>query len=175
MIHRLVREQGIRYREIAVITGDLSGYRYEIVNRFEREKIPYFMDNKKSILENVMVEFIRAALDAVRRDFDYESMFRLLKTGLLTKKKEELDRLENYVIAMGVRGWKWWKETWERTYRGGKDINLDQLNAFKEEILSVLEQMCIRDSSVRACILAMALGVAPIPKPQVPEQRTAAS
>ena len=139
MIHRLVREQGIRYREIAVITGDLAGYRYEIVNRFEREKIPYFMDDKKSILENVMVEFIRAALDAVRKDFDYESMFRLLKTGLLTEKKEELDRLENYVIAMGVRGWKWWKETWERTYRGGKDINLDQLNAFKEEILCVLE------------------------------------
>ncbi len=57
----------------------------------------------------------------------------------MTEKKEELDRLENYVIAMGVRGWKWWKETWERTYRGGKDINLDQLNAFKEEILCVLE------------------------------------
>lgn len=62
-----------------MITGDLAGYRYEIVNRFEREKIPYFMDDKKSILENVMVEFIRAALDAVRKDFDYESMFRLLK------------------------------------------------------------------------------------------------
>lgn len=77
-----------------MITGDLAGYRYEIVNRFEREKIPYFMDDKKSILENVMVEFIRAALDAVRKDFDYESMFRLLKTGLLTEKKEELDRLE---------------------------------------------------------------------------------
>lgn len=146
MIHRLVREKGIRYREIAVITGDISGYRYEIINRFEREKIPFFMDDKKSILENVMVEFVRAALEAVRRDFDYESMFRLLKTGLVTDQREKLDRLENYVIAMGIRGWKWWKETWERTYRGGKNLNLDELNQFKEKILTVIEPLreCLR-------------------------------
>ena len=103
-IHRLVQNEGVRYREIAVITGDLTGYGYEIANRFQAENIPYFMDNKKSIMENVMVEFIRAALEAVEKDFSYESVFRFLKTGLASPKMEQIHRLENYVTALGIRG-----------------------------------------------------------------------
>lgn len=138
-IHSLVQNENIRYREIAVITGDLAGYGYEIVNRFRTENIPYFMDDKKSILQNVMVEFIRGALEIMQRDFDYESMFRFLKTGLVSSEKEKIDRLENYVIAMGIRGYKRWNQTWEHSYRGGKDINLQELNEFRQEILSKLE------------------------------------
>ena len=134
-IHELVCEQGVRYREIAVITGDLPGYRHEIVKRFQAEEIPFFMDSKKSILENVMVEFIRAVLEAVRRDFDYESMFRFLKTGLATDNQVELDRMENYVLALGIRGWKRWDSVWDLVYKGGKDLNLEELNEFRKEIL----------------------------------------
>lgn len=140
-IHRLVQKEHIRYREIAVITGDLSGYRHELVNRFQAEDIPYFMDSKKSILENVMVEFIRAVLEAIVRDFDYESMFRFLKTGLVTDNQTELDRLENYVLALGIRGWKRWNSIWEYTYRGGKDLNLVELNEFRQQILAPIEAL----------------------------------
>jgi len=153
-IHRLVQEEKVRYREIAVITGDLPGYRYEIINRFQLEEIPYFMDDKKSILENVMVEFIRAALEAVRKDFDYESMFRFLKTGLVTADREELDRMENYVMAMGIRGWKRWNCIWENVYRGGRNLNLERLNAFREEILvpvaALRESLRQEDKTIRS-------------------------
>lgn len=149
----LVREEGIRYRQIAVVTGDLAGYRHEIVSRFQMEGIPFFMDNKKSILENAMVEFIRAGLEAVRRDFDYESVFRYLKTGLVTDEEQELDRLENYCVALGIRGFKRWSETWEYTYRGAGGLNLDQLNAFRQEILrpmaALREAMRLEDRTVR--------------------------
>ncbi len=141
MIHRLVQEEHIRYRDIAVITGDLPGYRYELVNRFQAEDIPYFMDSKKSILENVMVEFIRSVLEAVARDFDYESMFRFLKTGLVTENQRELDRLENYAMALGIRGFKRWNSTWEYVYRGGKDLNLEELNEFRRQILAPVEAL----------------------------------
>ncbi len=156
----LVRREGVRYREIAVITGDLAGYRHEIVSRFQAEGIPFFMDSKKSILENAMVEFIRAGLDAVRRDFDYESVFRYLKTGLAAETPgerddtEELDRLENYCVALGIRGFKRWSETWEYTYRGAKNLNLDQLNVFRQEILKPMaalrEAMRREDRTVRS-------------------------
>ncbi|MCI8516289.1 MAG: helicase-exonuclease AddAB subunit AddB [Hungatella sp.] len=140
-IHRLIQKEGIRYREIAVITGDLSGYGYEIANRFQAEKIPYFMDNKKSILENVMVEFIRGALEIIRKDFDYESVFRFLKTGLVSDEQEKIDRLENYVVAMGIRGYKRWSQNWEGVCRGGKDLNLKEMNEFRQKILSKLENL----------------------------------
>ncbi len=137
-IHHLVRKEGVRYRQIAVITGDLPGYKNEITNRFRQEQIPFFMDDKKSILENPMVEFIRAALEVIRRDFDYESVFRYLKTGLVSDDAEELFRLENYCAALGIRGFKRWNDTWEYTYRGGKTLNMDRLNSFRREILEPL-------------------------------------
>lgn len=137
-IHRLVRKEGVRYREIAVITGDLPSYSHEIVNRFGADKIPYFMDDKKSILENTMVELIRAALEVVEKGFDYESIFRYLRTGLVTDQTEMVDRLENYVIALGIRGAKRWNETWEQEYRGSRSLNLEELNRFREEIAGPL-------------------------------------
>ena len=75
-IESLVREQGLRYREIAVVTGDLERYGKEAAFQFEEKGIPCFLDVKKSILENPLVEFIRAALEAVRSDCSYEGMFR---------------------------------------------------------------------------------------------------
>ena len=146
-IHDLVQNHQVRYREIAVITGALSEYGYEIANRFQAENIPYFMDDKKSIMENLMVEFIRAALEVIQKDFDYESVFRLLKTGLVSSEQEKTDRLENYVVALGIRGYKRWCETWEYTYRGGKNLNLKELNEFRQSLVSVLEDLrtCLKD------------------------------
>ena len=86
-IESLVREQGLRYRDMAVVTGDLAAYGREITRQFDQAGIPFFMDDKKSILENPMVELIRAVLEAVR-DFSYENVFRYLKTGLVYDRSE---------------------------------------------------------------------------------------
>lgn len=140
-IHALVQEEGLRYRDIAVVTGDLPGYANEIARQFEKNQVPYFMDQKKSILENPMVDLIRAALEMIQRDFDYESVFRYLKTGLISIEEESLYRLENYVLALGIRGFKRWNETWEQVYRGGKQINLEELNQVRQEILTPLSRL----------------------------------
>ena len=131
----------MRYRDIAVITGDLPGYGKEIAHQFEQNEIPYFMDDKKNILDNPLVEMIRSALDVVRRDFSYETVFRFLRSGLVCEEGELVDRLENYVIALGIRGGKRWRQQWERTYRGGGGINLTELNAFKDRITAPLSAL----------------------------------
>ena len=159
MVNRLVREDGLRYREIAVITGDPVSYGRELIHPFEEAGIPYFMDQKKSILENPMVELIRAALETVR-DCSYESVFRYLKTGLVydreTGNSEEnedtpvfsrenvsvlTDRLENYVRALGIRGWKKWDQEWTRPSRGGERLNLKELNQYRQWVLAPLKEL----------------------------------
>ena len=67
---------------------------------------------------NPFVEYIRAAVDLVAESFSYESVFRLLRCGLTDITEEETDRLENYVVAMGIRGFAAWNREWVRTYRG---------------------------------------------------------
>ena len=84
-IEQMIKEEGMRYRDAAVIAGDLPSYGRELAHQFDEAGIPYFLDDKKSILENPMVELIRAALEMVK-DFSYESAFRYLKTGLVYDK-----------------------------------------------------------------------------------------
>ena len=138
-IGKMLRE-GYRYRDMAVITGDIGSFAGELIHQFDASEIPYFLDDKKSILKNPMVELVRAALETIQKDFSYETMFRYLRTGLVVKPEDErkLDRLENYVIAMGIRGHKRWNTPWEGWYRGGKDLNLEELNQLREEIMAPL-------------------------------------
>lgn len=138
-IGKMLRE-GYRYRDMAVITGDIGSFVGELIHQFDASEIPYFLDDKKSILKNPMVELVRAALETIQKDFSYETMFRYLRTGLVVKPEDErkLDRLENYVIAMGIRGHKRWNTPWEGWYRGGRDLNLEELNQLREEIMAPL-------------------------------------
>lgn len=140
-IQRLVQEGKARYREIAVITGDLPGYGKEITHQFTQNQIPHFMDDKKNVLDNCLVELIRASLEAVRQDFSYESVMRYLRTGLVSQERTMVDRLENYILVMGIRGGKRFRETWERTYRGAGDLNVTEVNAFKDRVLAPLFAM----------------------------------
>lgn len=137
-IEKLVKEEGMRYRDVAVVTGDLSGYGKEISHQFEISGIPYFMDDKKNLLSNPMVELLRSAMEVIQRDFSYEAVFRYLRTGLVTSDLLHLDRMENYVLALGIRGFKRWSEIWERTWRGGASFNLTELNQFRDQVLTPL-------------------------------------
>ena len=51
------------------------------------------------------------------------------------------DRLENYVRALGIRGWKQWDCQWERQYRGSERLNLKELNAFRRWLLKPLRPL----------------------------------
>ena len=64
------------------------------------------MDHKRSILLNSFVEYVRSLLAMVEQNFSYESVFRYLRTGLTGFSDEEIDIVENYVIALGIRGYK---------------------------------------------------------------------
>ena len=62
-----------------MITGNLEAYKSVASQVFEEAQIPYFLDEKHSILLNPFVEYIRAALEMVTNGFSYESVFRLPK------------------------------------------------------------------------------------------------
>ena len=106
LIRRMVREEKMRYQDFAVLTGDLSIYGTYAREIFEKCGIPYFVDEKHSVLMNPFVEFLRAAIEMVVQSFSYESVFRYLRCGLSSLSREETDAMENYVLALGIRGLK---------------------------------------------------------------------
>ena len=113
-IRRLVREEGYRYREIAVIASDLSTYADALEKACDRYEIPVFMDHKKSILLNSFVEYLRSLLVMVEQNYTYESVFRYLRTSLCGFTRDEVDRLENYCLALDLKGFKKWDQVWVR-------------------------------------------------------------
>jgi len=106
-IIRLCRDHNIRYRDIAVITGNLSGYEKMIEVVFSEYGIPCFIDRKVDITNHPLVRMILSMLDIFIENWSYESVFSYLKTGLTGIERSRIDRLENYVLACGIRGKRW--------------------------------------------------------------------
>lgn len=138
-IRRLVREEGYRYRDMAVIASDMNAYAVHLEKAFDTFGIPVFMDHKKSILLNAFVEYVRSLLAMVDENFSYESVFRFLRTGMSGFTREETDRMENYVIALGIKGYKKWQEPWIRTVRGRGEEELQLFNSLRVRFVEKLE------------------------------------
>ena len=90
-IRRLTREEGLAYRDIAVITGDLEGYAPYVETEFAQMDIPCFIDRTRGILLNPMVEYIKSALELYLKDFSYDAVFHYLRSGLADMEPEETD------------------------------------------------------------------------------------
>lgn len=152
-IRRLVRTEGYRYRDFAVITGDMQVYAPAASRAFKRYEIPCFIDEKHSIFLNPFVEYLRAAVDIIVENFSYESVFRMLRCGLNDISTEEADRLENYVIAMGIRGFSRWQQEWVRSYRGENPEECVQIEKIRASLVEKWEpfykKMKTPDASVR--------------------------
>lgn len=135
-IWRLVEDEGYRYDDIAIVTGDIAACEQVLARELGRMGIRYFMDYKKNIGANVMAEYILSFMEMVRRGMDYESTFRFLRSGLSPLTAEETDILENYVIARGRRGLRSYQREWEYTV---DKMDLVQINEYREKFLAVIE------------------------------------
>ncbi len=135
----LVREKGYRYRDIAVVTGDLESYAQSLQREFERAAIPCFIDRKKTILDNPLVRFISAALELVAQDFTYDTVFQYIKSPLAGISKEEGDILENYVLATGIRRYRTYCKEWSYRYRTRYVLDLVRINEIREKFIAPLK------------------------------------
>lgn len=107
-IETLVRTGRYRYQDIVVLTADLQDYQNELEKSFEDLHIPYFVDANRKLLNHPCIETILSALKMIQTDFSYDMVFRYLKSGFSCLSMEEADFLENYVIALGIRGFARW-------------------------------------------------------------------
>lgn len=141
-ILKLTRLQGFRYNEIAVVTGDISVYGKLAANIFAQNDIPYFLDQKLHVTDNCLVEMITAVLDVIEKNYTYDSMFRYLRTGLTGLSDENIDILDNYCLAVGIKGRKQWSTQWCRKFRSsGITTDLNMLNELRLNVMEPLTEL----------------------------------
>ena len=109
-ILKLVRDKGYRYKDIAVVCRDIESYEKIGTVIFNEYEIPFFLDKKREILNNPLVVLIISALEVIISNWSYESVFKYVKSGLIKLDQYYVDKLENYILANGIKGFKWTRD-----------------------------------------------------------------
>ena len=138
----LVRDQGYRYCDIAVVASDLSHYEQYVRAYFEDYGIPFFIDKRKPLSQHPVIELICAALQAVIGGLTGADVFAYLKTDLVPAKTSDIDTLENYCLAFGVDGRDWASaEPWHFKERDDEEFDEDEINRIREEAIRPLLEL----------------------------------
>ncbi|OFI05459.1 ATP-dependent helicase/deoxyribonuclease subunit B [Clostridium acetireducens DSM 10703] len=140
------RDKAYRFNDIAVITGDLDGYENLVRAIFNQYNIPYFIDKKRPINNNPLIVLIVSMVEIFSKNWSYEAVFKYLKTGLTPINNEDIDIIENYVLANGIKGYKWIEEKpWDyKLSYGFKDEEKDEedfLNKVNEIRYKIIEPL----------------------------------
>ena len=106
-ILRLVRDNGYRFNDIAILSANVGDYSGIIKTTFDKYRTPVFIDERLDILSNPVTELIRSLMDIAVYNYTYEPMFRFLKTNITGISRPEYQQLENYVLAYGIDSYKW--------------------------------------------------------------------
>ncbi len=106
-IVELCRDKGYMYRDIAVVSGNADVFEKYIKIIFDEYKIKYFLDRRVNILNHPVSVFVLSALEVIAKGYTREAIFRWAKSGFVRIPAEEIDILENYVLATGIRGDIW--------------------------------------------------------------------
>ncbi len=148
-ILRLLREEGLRCRDIAVCARRLEGYGQLIESVFARYGIPVFLSAMEDVLEKPVLALVTSALAAAAEDYPYEELFRYLKTGLTGLTDQERDLLENYALTWDLKGSAWTrKKPWDMHPEGyGREFSPEDtefvawLDGLRRRVIAPLEAL----------------------------------
>ena len=148
-ILEMVRQEGLRFRDIAVAARNLEEYVPILEAVFERYRIPLYLSQRTDVLEKPVLSLIAGALDAVTGGYEYEDMFRWLKTGLAGLSDQECDKLENYVICWDIHGAMWVRDEdwtanpdgWQEGFDPRQKVELEEINQLRRRICGPLARL----------------------------------
>ncbi|SFP72568.1 DNA helicase/exodeoxyribonuclease V, subunit B [Oscillibacter sp. PC13] len=148
-IRRLVAAGKCRYRDITVGTCRMGDYESLIEVIFERYGIPVYLSRRSDMLEKPVWSLLIGVLSSIENGFEYEDMFRWLKTGLAGLRPEECDVLENYVLKWEIHGQMWLRETdwtdhpegYGARWNDRQQARLEEINLLRRRVQKPLLQL----------------------------------
>lgn len=136
-----IEQNKYRYRDIAIITGDMNTYRDPLKQFFERYEIPYFMDSTVDMLKNPFIQFLRSSLSVLNNNFSFRDCMAMLRCGYADFTNEEIDLLENYIRAKAIKGRRKWNKDFTTPTRELKNKlwQLDEINELRQRFMKQFE------------------------------------
>lgn len=132
-INKLIKRENLRYKDICIITKNTDSYSSLIKTIFGKYGIPVFIDEKRDLNQNIIVQYILSILEILNKNYSYESVFNYLKTGFVNIDENDIFKLEKYCIKYGIKNNKFKKD-----FAYGKDEELELLNDLRKQIINPL-------------------------------------
>ncbi|MCR4648069.1 MAG: exodeoxyribonuclease V subunit gamma [Lachnospiraceae bacterium] len=138
-----INENDLRYRDVALICADMTKYQKPIAKYLTRYNIPHYIDANRTILNNLFVKYIIGITDILKNNFRAEDVVRFLRTGLSPLEEEEIDRLENYIYARGIKGIAKWKKPFTTPSAELFSVGetLDFMDSCRERFIGIFENI----------------------------------
>lgn len=137
-ISKLVRKENLRYRDISIITKNIENYSSLIRAIFNKYEIPVFIDEKRDLNQNVIVQYVLSILEVLNRNFSLDSVFSYIKLGFLDIEDDEIFKLENYCTKWGIKQSKWKKDFIYELDDENKKQQIERLNELRKQIIEPL-------------------------------------
>lgn len=132
-ITQIVRDEGIRYKDISIITKNVENYAGLVKAIFDKYDIPVFIDKKKDLSQNTLIKYILAILEIFAKNWSFEAVINYIKLGFCDITDEEIFKIENYARHWGIKYNKWYSRDWTI---GDEDIK--ELNRIRKIIVQPL-------------------------------------
>ena len=157
-IEELIRKENMRYRDISIITKNIENYSSLVRAIFREYDIPVFIDEKRDLNQNIIVQYVLSILEVLSKNFSQEAVFSYIKLGFFDYDKEEIFKLENYCNKWGIKQNKWKKDfTYELDNEKTKK-EIERLNEIRKEIIEPLlklQEEIKKDRTVKNITLSL--------------------
>ena len=140
-ISKMVREKKLRYRDIAVITKNIDIYSSLVRSIFKKYDIPVFIDEKRDLNQNIIVQYILSIFEIFTTNYSNEAMFNYIKLGFLDLEDDDIFKLENYCTKWGIKRNKWKEDFKYETDDENKKQEVENLNEIRKQIIDPLMEL----------------------------------
>ncbi|MFC3931819.1 ATP-dependent nuclease subunit B [Streptococcus dentapri] len=143
-------QQGVRYKDILVLLGDVEAYQLQIGKIFDKYDIPYYFGKAEAMSHHPLVNFVESLARIKRYNFRAEDVLNLVKSGLFKDLSEyEIDKFEQYVKYADIKGRSKFSRDFTANIQQGVDgagqarykYDLEQINRTRQSIIEPLTEL----------------------------------
>ena len=136
-IVKLIKNKDIRYKDISIITKNIENYSSLTKSIFKKYEIPIFIDEKRDLNQNIIVQYVLSIIEVISKNYSYESIFNYLKTGFVEIEENDIFKLEKYCIKYGIKNNKF-KNDFKYGINEKNKEEINYLNELRKKIINPL-------------------------------------
>ena len=122
----LVRDQGCRWRDIAILARGFEDYRGSLESIFRHYGVPLYTAARSDLFSKPIAALMAGVFDIHQSGWAVDDVVSYLRTGLTGLDRAACDELEDYIFKWQLRAPAWERNRKWRQHPGGYGMDYDE-------------------------------------------------